>query len=88
MACGVTQESPRGLDWSTPKRDDDKGKFVICDRDTKFTAFDAVFRSHGVAIIQTPVQAPNAKAFAGQWRRTMKEDCLDSGRGVGRSSPR
>jgi putative transposase len=40
-------------------------RLLIHDRDTKFSGgFDQVFRSEGVAVIRTPVQAPNANAHA------------------------
>src|SRR6266542_3536144 len=53
-------------------------RLLIHDRDRKFSrAFDEVFRSEGIDVIRTPVQAPNANAFAERWVRTVRSDCLD-----------
>jgi putative transposase len=53
-------------------------RFLVNDRDTKFSgAFDEVFRSEGIDVIRTPVQAPNANAYAERWVRTLRADCLD-----------
>lgn len=51
---------------------------LIHDRDSKFGGgFDAVFRSEGIDVIRTPIQAPNANAYAERWVRTLRADCLD-----------
>jgi hypothetical protein len=53
-------------------------RLLLHDRDTKFSrAFDEVFRSEGIDVIETPVQAPNANANAERWVRTVRRDCLD-----------
>ncbi len=36
-----------------------------------------MFTSEEVTIIRTPVQAPNANAFAERWIRSVCEECLD-----------
>ena len=53
-------------------------KFLIRDRDTKFTAvFDAVFTAIGVRIIKIPVQTPRANAIAERWIASARRECLD-----------
>jgi putative transposase len=53
-------------------------RFLIRDRDTKFTrAFDDVWRSTGAEIICTPIRAPNANAVAERWVGTIRRECLD-----------
>lgn len=58
--------------------DDQPFRLLMHDRDKKFgRAFDEVFRSEGIEVIRTPIQAPNANAFAERWVRTVRVDCLD-----------
>jgi len=58
--------------------DEQPFRLLIHDRDRKFSrGFDEVFRSEAIDVIKTPVQAPNANAYAERWVRTVRGDCLD-----------
>ena len=65
----VTQQA-RQLTWELQDRPPDikPMRFLIHDRDTKFTrSFDSIFLSEGIEIVLTPYRAPKANAFAERW---------------------
>jgi putative transposase len=53
-------------------------RLLIHDRDARFSGgFDYVFRSEGIVVIRTPIQAPNANAHAERWVGSVRRECLD-----------
>ncbi len=72
----INQQARQVL-WQLDEQDADM-KFLIRDRDSKFTSsFDALFQADGIDIIKTPIQAPNANAYAERWVRSVWEEYLD-----------
>ena len=53
-------------------------RFLIHDRDAKFScAFDSIFQSEDIAVLRTPIRAPNANAYAERWVGNVRSECLD-----------
>jgi hypothetical protein len=83
-AAWVTQQARNLL--LTLEEQGRRVRFLVRDRDAKFCrGFDDVFGSEDVDVLVTPVQAPNANAFAERWVRTVRAECLDWLLIVGRS---
>jgi len=80
---GVTS-NPDG-DWVTQcarnlflQGDLDNVRFLIRDRDSKFTrSFDEVFRSEGARVIKAPIRSPKANAFAERVVGTIRREVTD-----------
>jgi transposase len=76
VAGWVTQQA-RNLCYELTERTTPV-KFLIRDRDTKFTSsFDAVFAADGIRIIKTPIMAPRANAVCERFVGTIRRECLD-----------
>jgi putative transposase len=76
VASWVTQQA-RNLSMDLAEQAD-AVKFLIRDRDTKFSAsFDAVFTAEGTRIIKSPVRAPRANATCERVIGTIRRECLD-----------
>ena len=57
----------------------DQFRFLIRDRDSKFTAdFATVFASVDIRIIRTPIQAPRANAITERFIGTLRRECLEN----------
>jgi putative transposase len=53
-------------------------RVLLRDHDAKFTrSFDDAFSSEGGQVIQTPIRAPKANAYAERWVQTVRSECLD-----------
>jgi putative transposase len=72
-----TVQQARNHVFSLPERERPL-ELLIRDNDRKFThAFDTVFNTESIGVIQTPVRTPNANAVAERFVGTVRRDCLD-----------
>jgi hypothetical protein len=53
-------------------------QILLHNRDSNFPAsFDAVFRSEGIHVVQTPPHCPQANCYAERWIGSARRECLD-----------
>jgi putative transposase len=53
-------------------------RVLICDRDRKWSGeVGRLLNEAGLRVVQTPLRAPNANAYAERFGRSIKEECLD-----------
>jgi len=72
----VAQQA-RNFVWGV-QEDEPRVRFLIRDNDAKFGgAFDEAFRTEGIQVIRTPVEAPKANAIAERFVGTVRRECLD-----------
>jgi putative transposase len=76
-AFAASRPRSPGLQAAQQDRRAEQFRFLIRDRDSKFTAaFDAVFAGADIRIIRTPTGA-RANAIAERWIGTLRRECLD-----------
>ena len=75
-AAWVQQQGRNALMWLEDEGID--ATHLLHDRDKKFTkAFDQLMKISGIQIVRSPIQAPNANAFAEAWIASIRRECLD-----------
>jgi len=71
-------QQARNLAWRLQDGTLGEKKYLLRDRDSKFTAgFDEVFRSEGVEVIRLPFRAPRSNSFCERWVGTARRELLD-----------
>ena len=59
-------------------------RYLIIDRDTKYSAQFRLIRDNGTNVIRLPPRSPNLNAYAERFVRSIKDECLDRMIFVGR----